>query len=238
MKHRSVGNVMTEDVVSVRVRTPFRSIAELLSTHHISAVPVLGATDTVLGVVSEVDLLRKYELSVAVDRPPWWARTRRRMWLKTTGTVAEDVMTAPAITVDVDANIGVAARLLTDHNVKRLPVVDASDHLVGIVSRHDLVQVFVRSDDDIHAEIGEEVLVRALSVDPRTVSIEVRDGAVTLRGQLERRSMVPMAIHLTRSVDGVVAVTDQLTFTMDDTHVSDGTQPQNLGILHHMRPEH
>lgn len=237
MKYHRVGNVMTHDVVSVRVRTPFHTIAELVGTHHISAVPVLGATDMVLGVVSEADLLRKYQLGSALHRPPWWARTRRKVWLKTTGTVAEDVMTTPAITVDVDAHIGAAARLLADHNLKRLPVVDASEHLVGIVSRHDLVKVFVRSDDDIQAEIKDEVLVRALSVDPRTVSIEVQDGVVTLHGQLERRSMVPMAVHLTQSVDGVVAVTDQLTFALDDAQVSDGLVPQNLGVLHDMRPE-
>ena len=232
MKHRRVGNVMTHDVVSVRVRTPFHDIAELLSTHRISAVPVLGATNTVLGVVSEADLLRKYELRGAEHRPPWWSRTRRRMWSKATGTVAEDVMTTPAVTIDVDANIGAAARLLTNHNLRCLPVVDASERLVGIVSRHDLVQVFVRSDEDIQAEIREEVLVRALSVDPRTVTIEVRDGVVTLHGQLERRSMLPLALHLAQSVDGVVAVTDQLTFTLDDTDADDATAPGNLRFLH------
>lgn len=238
MKYRSVGNVMTSDVVSVGVRTPFHVIAELLSAHRISAVPVLGATNTVLGVVSEADLVRKYELRGARHRPPWWARTRRKVWLKTTGTVAEDMMTSPAVTVDVGADIGAAARLLTDHNLTRLPVVDASQHLVGIISRHDLVKVFLRSDHDIQAEINDEVVVRALSVDPRTVRIEVRDGVVTLHGQLERRSMVPLAVHLAQSVDGVVAVADQLTFVLDDTHVSDGTVPQNLGVLHDMWGEH
>ncbi len=236
MKHRSVGNVMTHDVVSVQLRTPFHAIAELLSTHRISAVPVVGATGRVLGVVSEADLLRRYELRVAVHRPPWWSRTSRKVWLKTTGTVAEDVMTTPAITVDVDANIGSAARLLTDHNLKRLPVVDASEHLVGIVSRHDLVQVFVRSDRDIQAEISDEVLVRALSVDPRTVTIEVRDGVVTLHGQLERRSMVPLAVHLAQSVDGVVVVTDQLTFAQDDTHLGDGAEAPGFEALRDIRP--
>jgi CBS-domain-containing membrane protein len=238
MKHRSVGNVMTHDVVSVQVRTPYHDIAELLSTHRISSVPVLGATNTVLGVVSEADLLHKYDLRGAQHRPPWWTRTRRKMWLKTTGTVAEDMMTSPAVTVDVDADIGAAARLLTDHNLKRLPVVDASQHLVGIISRHDLVKVFVRSDHDIQAEINDEVMVRALSVDPGTVTIEVRDGVVTLHGQLERRSMVPLAVHLAQSVDGVVAVANQLTFALDDTHVSDGTVPQNLGVLQNMWREH
>jgi CBS domain-containing protein len=227
MTHCRVGNVMTRDVVSVRVRTPFHLIVELMSTRQVSSVPVLGATETVLGVVSEVDLLRKYQAAAAGYRPPWWARIRGRVWLRTTDTVAEDVMNAPAITVDVDANIGSAVRLLIDRNLKRLPVVDASGHLVGIVSRNDLVRVFVRSDDDIQAEINEYVLVGALSVDPRAARAEVLDGVVTMHGELERGSMVPLALHLVWSVDGVVAVTDQLTFALDDSPGSAGVAEVN-----------
>ena len=226
MTHRRVGEVMTRDVLSVRVRTPFHTITELLSAHQINAVPVLGATDTVLGMVSEADLLREFDLGPAVHRPPWWSRTRRKVWLQTTGTVAEDVMTAPAITVDVDANIGAAARLLVDHNLKRLPVVDASGHLVGIVGRHDLVRVFVRSDEDIQAEIDDDLLA-ALSLDSRAVHAEVCDGVVTLNGQLARRSTLLLALHLAGSVDGVVAVTDQLSFALDDTPAGDGVAGVN-----------
>lgn len=226
--HRRVGNVMTRDVVSVRVRTPFPVIAELLSTHQVSAVPVLGATDTVLGTVSEVDLQREYERDAADHhRPPWWSRARRKVWLTTTGAVAEDVMNAPAITVDVDANICSAARLLIDHDLERLPVVDASGHLVGIVSLRDLVRVFVRSDHDIQAEINDDVLVGALSVDPRAVRAEVLDGVVTLRGELDRGSMVALALYLARSVDGVLAVTDQLTVALDDSPGSARTSGVN-----------
>jgi CBS-domain-containing membrane protein len=109
-----------------------------------------------------------------------------------------------------------AARLLHRHQIKRLPVVDPAGPLLGIVSRADLLKVFLRSDDQIAREVRQEVLLRALWVNPDTVVVEVRDGVVTLIGQLERRSLIPMAVSLVRGLDGVVDVVDRLTFEVDD----------------------
>jgi hypothetical protein len=116
------------------------------------------------------------------------------------------------------------------HRIKRLPVLDADDRLVGIVSRHDLVCVFVRPDNEIAAEIREDVLLRALCVAPSDFQVDVHDGVVALHGQLERRSMVALC----RRVDGVIDVTGDLTFTLDDSKVDDATVAQNVGILHGM----
>jgi CBS-domain-containing membrane protein len=173
-----------------------------------------------------------------MDQPPLWSAARRDAWLKATATTAEDLMTSPAITVGLDAGIVTAARLMTDHRVKRLPVVDDDDRLVGIVSRHDLVGVFVRADNEIAAEIREDVLLRALCVAPSDIEVDVHDGVVTLRGQLERRSMVTITVTLCRHVDGVVDVTGDLTFALDDSKVDDATVPQNVGILHGMWSQH
>ena len=237
MRHRRVDSVMTADVLTVRPRTGFKHIATLLSTHDISAVPVIDGEHRVLGVVSEADLVAKYE-SPSMDQPPLWSAARRDAWLKATATTAEDLMTSPAITVGVDADIAKAARLMTDHRVKRLPVVDADDRLVGIVSRHDLVRVFVRPDNEIAAEIREDVLLRALCVAPSDFEVDVHDGVVALHGQMERRSMVAVTVALCRHVDGVIDVTGDLTFTLDDSTVDDATVPQNVGILHGMWGQH
>ena len=100
-----------------------------------------------------------------------------------------------------------------------MPVVDPAGPLLGIVSRADLLKVFLRSDADIAREIRQQVLLRAMWMDPDTVVVDVRDGVVTLTGQLERRSLVPIIISLVRGLDGVVDVVDRLTFELDDTPI-------------------
>lgn len=237
MRHRRVDAVMSTDVVSVRPRASFKHIATLLSTHDISAVPVVDVERHVIGVVSETDLVAKFDQPRA-DQPPLWSAKRRTAWLKASATTATDLMTSPAVTVAADADIAVAARLMAVHDVKRLPVVDSDDRLVGIISRHDLVGVFVRPDDEIAAEIRDDVLTRALCTDPAGIELRVHDGVVSLRGQLERRSMLPIAVALCRRLDGVVDVAADLTYALNDTKVSDGTAPQNVGILHGMWGQH
>jgi CBS-domain-containing membrane protein len=128
-------------------------------------------------------------------------------------------MTAPAVTIGPDASVAEAARLLHRHGIKRLPVVDPAGPLLGIVSRADLLKVFLRSDADTAREIRQQVLMRAMWMNPGTVAIDVRDGVVTLTGQLERRSLIPIIVSLVRGLDGVVDVVDRLTFELDDTPI-------------------
>ena len=137
---------------------------------------------------------------------------------KAAGGTAVELMTAPAITIGPDATVAEAARLLHRHKIKRLPVVDPAGPLLGIVSRADLLKVFLRSDDQIAREVRQEVLLQALWVNDFVV-VEVRDGVVTLTGQLERRSLIPIAVSLVRGLDGVVDVVDRLTFEADDSPI-------------------
>ncbi|HEX5407295.1 MAG TPA: CBS domain-containing protein [Pseudonocardiaceae bacterium] len=228
MKRHTVDSIMTRDVVAVRPDVSFKDIATLLADHDISAVPVTDFQDRIIGVVSEADLLAQLRTPPRRRmRRPW--RQRRPQAVK---TIVTDLMTTPAITVSPNTAIIDAVRLLSARNIKRVPVVDAEGRLLGIVSRHDLVRMFVRPDQEIETEILEDVLPHALCVDPRGIGVSVRDGVVTLAGQLERRSMVPIATSLCRYVDGVVDVVNNLTYDLDDSTVGDGMVAQNVGVLH------
>jgi CBS domain-containing protein len=215
MKHRRIRNVMTTDVATVRESTPFKEIVSLLDRREISAIPVLDAAGLVVGVVSQADLLPTQEAQEPAESR--WPRRHDRPH----GTTAGELMSNPAITIGPDATVVDAAKLLDRHAIKRLPVVDETHRLVGIVSRRDLLGVFLRADNDVAAEITREVFERNLDtlVNPATVTVEVRDGVVSLRGQLLRRSMVPIAEALTGRVDGVVDVQSDLTYEYDDTHL-------------------
>jgi CBS domain-containing protein len=129
-------------------------------------------------------------------------------------------MSAPPVAVHAEDTIVAATRTMARRGVKRLPVLDEEDRLVGIVTWRDLLQVFLRPDADIRDEVIDEVLVRALWLMPRTVDVSVADGVVTLTGRLERRSEAEIAVAMTRQTDGVVAVVDdELTWHVDDTRL-------------------
>ncbi|MEU7746050.1 CBS domain-containing protein [Nonomuraea sp. NPDC049158] len=222
MKRRTVADVMTAKVVTVTARTPFKDIAETLIAGGISAVPVVDDDGHVVGMVSEADLLRKEEFREQFYRegyqPPLRARLRHpKGKRKAAGDTAGELMTSPAITVSPQASVVSAARLMDAHDVKRLAVVDQAGVLVGIVSRRDLVKLFLRSDDDIAAEVREDILDRGLWVDTSGVVVQVRHGVVTLSGQMDRKTETAIAVRMTGRVNGVVDVIDELTWKHDDS---------------------
>ncbi|HVV29848.1 MAG TPA: CBS domain-containing protein [Mycobacteriales bacterium] len=220
MRSLRVRDVMTSEVRSVRRTTPFKAVAELLTGYGVSAMPVVDGERTVVGVVSEADLMRK---QLPHRR---WPRSR-----KLDARTAAELMTSPAVTAGPDMRVPEAARRMTHEHVKRLPVVDAYGKLLGIVSRADLIAVFVRGDAELAEEIGTEVVERALCLPRTDITVAVEDGVVTLSGRLERKSLVPIAESLTARVPGVVGVVNELSFAFDDSHVR-ASEPTNEGVLH------
>jgi CBS domain-containing protein len=109
--------------------------------------------------------------------------------------------------------------------VKRIPVLDGSGKLVGIVSRSDILRAFVRPDGEIVDEINGELLRKILWIDPKRVDIICEDGNVSLSGRLETRSDAQLLIELTRRLDGVVSVADGLRWEVDNTKVEMTTPP-------------
>jgi CBS-domain-containing membrane protein len=217
---------MTQDVVTVDEHASLKEVARLLTEHRVSALPVLDGEGRVVGVVSEADLMPKEEFPEGQPGGRLFqGRRRREIRAKAAGDTAAELMTSPAVTIGPDAGVAEAARLLHRHGIKRLPVVDPAGPLLGIVSRADLLKVFLRADADIAREVRQQVLRRAMWIDPDTVAVEVHDGVVTLAGQLERRSLIPIVVSLVRGLDGVVDVVDRLSFEFDDSTI---TVPSDL----------
>jgi CBS-domain-containing membrane protein len=203
-----VRDVMTTDVVTVDTTASYKEVARLLSERKVNAVPVLDQERHVLGMLSEADLLRKQERGFS--RIGWGlpARTRRER-KQATARTAKHLMTSPAIAIHPDARLGSAARLMNGHHVRRLPVVDESGKLLGIVSRRDLLSVFLRPDDEIAAEI-RAVLANVLIDDMSRLTLTVRNGVVVLEGSLGQPDLAPDVVRLAQDVDGVVDVVDRL----------------------------
>ncbi|MGW7459452.1 CBS domain-containing protein [Streptomyces sp. NPDC054797] len=197
MRHRSVADLMTRTAISTQRGTTFKEIARLLDEFGITALPVVDETNRPVSVVSEADLLRR----------------------RTSGSganTAAELMTSPAITARPEWSVVRAARVMEKHRVKRLPVVDSAGQLIGVVSRSDLLQLFLRRDRAIQEEILEDVLTHTLRLSPSALTVEVEDGLVTLSGSVQRRSLVPIVLRLCQSVDGVVDVINRLHFERND----------------------
>ncbi|MFF4145586.1 CBS domain-containing protein [Streptomyces sp. NPDC001698] len=223
MYHRTVEELMTRDVVRARRDTPFKELVRLLEENDVTAVPVVDELDRPMGVVSEADLLRK-----TTDQADPSGRTpipHLEAWerAKAEGSRAEELMSAPAVCARPEWTVVEAARLMETQHVKRLPVVDEADRLLGIVSRGDLLRIFLRRDEAIRDEITGDLLRRTLGLDPRDVTAEVRDGRVTLAGTVEYGSLIPVIEQLCRGVDGVVSVSGNLA------HRTDGPGDAPLG---------
>ncbi|MFE3520743.1 CBS domain-containing protein [Streptomyces sp. NPDC059161] len=220
MQHRTVADLMTRQVVRARHDTPFKDIVKLLADNDVTAVPVVDDLDRPMGVVSEADLLRK-----CADQADPSGRTpipHLEAWerAKAEGARAEELMSAPAVCARPDWTVVEAARLMEVHNVKRLPVVDETDTLRGIVSRGDLLRIFLRRDDAIRDEITRDMLERTLGLALSEVTAEVRAGQVTLSGSVEYKSLIPIIERLCQSVDGVVSVSAHITYRTDDARHS------------------
>jgi CBS domain-containing protein len=200
-----VSDVMTRTVVSVQRETPFKEIVRILQQLKVSAVPVLDGSGTVVGVVSEADLLPKEEFRDS--DPSRLTQLNRLSDIVKAGSVnAMELMTTPAVTVDAGATLSRAARIMAKLKVKRLPVVDADGHLLGIVSRGDLLKVFLREDEEIAEEVRREIVAYLFPGAPSAVRVQVVQGAVTLTGRVTDTARVPVAARLVRAVEGVVDV--------------------------------
>jgi CBS domain-containing protein len=214
-----VSDVMTVDVATTTAATPLREAAQLLVERGISGMPVVAGDGSVIGVVSEADVLAKERRAPENGR----SAVSRLLHQAPAGEAKHgaqcvgDAMSAPPITALPFASVAAAAGLMLDEGVNRLPVVDGSGRLLGIVTRADLVRAFARSDAQIEAEVRDQVAFQlALEGDVNVIEVAVTDGEVELRGALRRRSDAEVLPRLVRLIPGVVEVRSEVTWVEDD----------------------
>ncbi|WP_031223692.1 CBS domain-containing protein [Streptomyces roseochromogenus] len=217
-----VSDVMTHTVAAVGRRAPFKEIVQLMQDWRVSALPVIEGEGRVTGVVSEADLLPKEELRD--DPDTGYLQLRQPVDVAKAGALtAGDLMSSPAVTIRAGATLAEAARTMAREGVKRLPVVDEAGLLAGVVSRADLLKVFLRDDEDIAEEVRREIVSYLFPLSSSAVRVEVHDGVVTLTGRIRDSALVPVAARLVRAVEGVVDV--QFDLAHDDPGVSGAGRP-------------
>ena len=215
-RHRTVSDVMTTRVHVTGPLAPFKFLVRLIEENRVSAIPIVDEQGVPIGIVSESDLLIKERRRELSSDDLLHFQKRRQERAKAAGSVAWEIMTSPVITVAFDTSLSQAARLMQERDVRRLVVVDVRGRIAGIVSRSDLLQVFLRTDGQLRDEIAGK-LIPALLSPADTVGVEVRWNMVTLSGHVDRKSDVEILTRLTSELDGVVNVVDKLTYRWDDS---------------------
>ena len=142
-EHVRVADVMSRDVARVHPETPLGELVELLVGRDYRGVPVIDATERVVGIVTNGDLVERGGLSMRLELLATASRETLQQALAalaTDGRTVAEVMTRDVVTVPSDLSVLETARLMAQRRLKRLPVVDAAGHLLGIISRVDLLR--------------------------------------------------------------------------------------------------
>ena len=214
-----VKDLMTREVVTISPETPLRAVAETFLAHGISGAPVCDPEGHVLGVISKRDILHKEQGPSYEESRGVLARFRSpNVSPKPDARTAREAMTQPALTVSTFSSVAGAARLMLEKGVSRLPVV-SGDTIAGIVTETDLVRVFTRSDEEILREVTDELQWQLVDLHSRgrtCPDVAVTDGAVVVTGEVEKRSDVEVVDHIVRRVPGVVSITLDLAWSVDD----------------------
>lgn len=198
-----VVDLMTTDVITVSPETGIRDAARLMFRNRVSGLPVVSPAGTLIGIITEADFLR-----LEVERQEGGSDL---------GEDVGGVMSSGVVTTDPDTSIYEAAKIMTFQDIKRLPVVDEEQHLLGIISRADIVSIFTRPDDIIEDEIREDLIRRVLFVDPDQLDVTVLNGVVTFVGDIGTRTEARLLEELTSRLDGVLRVESRLEWRYDDT---------------------
>jgi CBS domain-containing protein len=212
-----IESLMTKHVVTATPETPLKRVARMLTRYRISGVPIVDAEGAVLGVVTEADILCK-EQGLAPEPGGllgWLFEKADAEGSRLLARTAAEAMTTPPVTISPHASVSEAARIMITRHINRLPVVEEG-RLVGIISRADLVRAFHRSDEEIERELTEDVLLHQLWVSPDDVHVSVVDGVVELGGMVENRTQSELVKAYALRVPGVVDVSSQVTWRVDD----------------------
>lgn len=217
-------DVMTSNVIAARRDSPVAEIAQLLLQHRISAVPVVDSKGSVLGIVSEGDLMRRSESETAT-RHSWWLETflskteKAKEFIKTHGQRAEDVMSVNVVVATEDMALNEVAKLLEAHQIKRVPIV-RDGHLVGIISRANLlhglatmaghVPMAVSADDRTARESLMQTLGGEVGLNTAMINVVVSGGVVTLWGIVDSEAEKKAAQIAAEETPGVKSVENNL----------------------------
>ena len=220
-----VEEIMTKDVITVSPKTPIHEAAELMIDHGVSGLPVVDDAGSVVGIVSEGDLILREKPR---ERAPWWrlffgdAERLAREYQKAHGMTVGEVMTRSLIAVSPDFPIESAALILDQHRIRRVPVV-ADGQLLGILSRGDLIKALAKAPVRAGGQPSDERLVREMRarlaeepwVSNRGIVVQAKDGELSLWGLVLTETEKSAVETMARTIEGCKGIDSHLVVKSD-----------------------
>jgi CBS domain-containing protein len=216
-------DVMVRNVLTVGPDTSVADAVAMLVKHDISALPVVNPDDSLIGILSEADLLEREELG-AEHHYPWWieslmpASKLAERFAKAHGKRVSDVMSTNVIFASEDTPVSEIAALLETHRIKRVPIIN-DGKIVGIVSRSNLMQALAscklaeprsKTDRSIRLELLDRLRQQQRWTDFGERNIIVQDGVVHLWGLISSDAERKALAALAEGIPGVVSVCDEM----------------------------
>lgn len=208
-------DIMTRRVLTVSPEHSVRHAARLMIDNRISGLPVCNDEGSLVGILSEGDLLRRSELgSEALKETGSRPQQGLETYIKAHSWRVGDVMTKDPVTVEADASVDQIAALMATHAIKRVPVVQRG-RLLGVVSRRDILQVVLSSKPERFAT-GDEAIRRAVmarllsDLNLDTIDVKVEGGMVALCGNVESGVKRLAARVAAEAVCGIGGVRNEL----------------------------
>jgi CBS domain-containing protein len=216
---------MSTRVVSIAPDAGVLEAVRLMLQRHISGLPVIDRSGTLVGVVTEGDFLRRSETGTERKRPRWleFLMGPRRLadeYVHTHARKVEDVMTREPVTITEDAALDEVVRIMERRRIKRLPVVRGGE-VIGIVSRANLLHALASLGAaaaplaNTDAEIRRQLLAE---FDKQTwapvalVDVVVKDGVVELWGTITEEAQGEALKVCAENIPGVKSVVSHLTW--------------------------
>jgi CBS domain-containing protein len=206
MQQWTVRDVMTAEVITVDYDTPPADVVTTMTTYDVSALAVVDDYDSVLGVITRTDVLTGLQVRAPGrgSRAPWRRPVVEPAW---TARSADQMMSAPALTVEPDVTLGQAGRLMRHRAVNRLLVTGPDRRLLGIVTAADLLKVHDRTDEVVRADV-RQVLATLPTSD---VAFDVHDGVTIMAGTVADAGIASLLSRLVHGVPGVTAARSEVT---------------------------
>lgn len=216
--------VMTKDVITVTPHTSIEDAAKIMLKTHISGLPVVDDGGQLVGIVTESDFLRRYEIGTERRRPSWLQffvslNKSAHEFVRERGRKVEDIMTAEPVTVDENTPLSKIVSLMEKNSIKRLPVLSGRT-LKGIVTRSNLLQAVASMAHEVPEPTLDDSVIRdriyrtvnAADWRPIRLEVSVRKGVVHLYGIITTDEARQAAIVAAENVVGVKEVHDHLCF--------------------------
>ena len=212
--------IMSRHIVTIRADAEVTEAIKTMLIHRVSGLPVVDASNKLVGILSEGDFVRRAEIGTEKKRGRWLALLAGADqvavdFVRQNGRKVSQIMTADPITIVEDTPLEQIVRLMESRNVKRFPVMRA-DEIVGMVTRADFLRAIASqgilrsSDADTKIQSSVTTALSQANWRPCALNVSVRDGVVTLRGSVKSDNAHRAAIVSAENVPGVRKIDDQL----------------------------